>query len=315
MSDHSKIEWTDHTFNPWWGCARVSPGCAHCYAESFAKRYGHDVWGKDGLRRFFSDKHWNEPVKWNAAAERAGVRARVFCASMADVFEEHPALPPHRERLWDLIGRTPSLDWQLLTKRPENIAEMLPAVSWPNVWLGTTVEDQERAETRIPELLAVPQPVAVRFLSCEPLLGPVDLTRLRNPGVGGPMWSGDALRGGLWQQDPEGDRRGVQWLICGGESGPGARPMHPQWARDLRDQAVAAGVPFFFKQWGEYAPTTLRRPLQVDGVLYVGEWETVEAMRRKGKKAAGRVLDGRTWDAFPSAVALTSSGAKNLGNA
>lgn len=253
MSAGSSIEWTDHTFNPWWGCARVSPGCNHCYAESFAKRYGHDVWGKGGDRRFFGDKHWSEPLKWNAAAEKAGVRAKVFTASMADVFEEHPALPPQRERLWTLIERTPWLAWQLLTKRTENVLLMVPTTwlepgGWPaHAWIGATVEDQVRARTRVGHLRRLPAPV--RFLSCEPMVGPVAP-----------------------------DLEGIQWVICGGESGPGARPMDPQWARSLRDQCAAAGVPFLFKQWGQHDE---------------------HGVRRASKHDAGRLLDGRTHDEFP----------------
>src|SRR5690348_736847 len=192
MGEGTKIQWTDHSFNPWWGCTRVSPGCEHCYAEAFAKRTGLG-WGVAAERRFFGDKHWNEPRRWNAAAEKEGRRHRVFCASMADVFEDRPELAPWRERLWDLIDETPWLDWQLLTKRPENVNRLVTPAwhtgAWPeNVWLGTTVEDQRRAEERIPELLNCA--AKVRFLSCEPLLGPVDL-----------------------------DLDGIQWVIVGGESG------------------------------------------------------------------------------------------------
>jgi protein gp37 len=304
MGEASKIEWTDHTFNPWWGCARVSPGCQHCYAESFAKRYGHDVWGKNGARRFFGDKHWSEPVKWNAKAEAEGVRRRVFCASMADVFEDHPALPDQRDRLWDLIGRTPWLDWLLLTKRPENVAAMVPGGhDWPaNVWPGTTVEDQERASLRVPVFLGATWGATVRFLSCEPLLGPLDLTASLG-------WRG--ARGCL-ADDPDVRQwgalcgAGIDWVICGGESGRGARPMNPDWARSLRDQCVAAGVPFFFKQWGEYLPeeragavVELDRLAPNQSVTAGNGIDTHTLYSRVGKKAAGRELDGRTWDEFP----------------
>src|SRR5262245_52074261 len=176
MGKDSGIEWTHHTFNPWWGCMKVSPGCEHCYAETFSIRVGKKVWGPKADRRFFGDAHWAEPLKWNAVAARAGERHRVFCASMADVFEDRRELDGHRARLWRLIAATPHLDWLLLTKRPENLARMLPWYShwenrvafepdepWPNVWLGTTVEDQQRADERIPHLLR--SPAAVRFLS------------------------------------------------------------------------------------------------------------------------------------------------------
>jgi protein gp37 len=272
MGAKTRIEWTDHTFNPWWGCAHVSPGCVNCYAEAFSKRTGHDVWGAKGERRLFGDKHWNEPVTWDAAARQAGRTELVFCASMADVFEEHPAVLEARIRLWRLIAATPNLCWQLLTKRPENVLGMVPGrwrKRWPeNAWIGTTTEDQQRADERIPVLLNIPAPV--RFLSCEPLLGPVDLSTWLGvefmesfEGYGHEMFS--ALQGRV---GPDG---GLHWVIVGGESGLNARPMSATWARELRDQCVAAGTAFFFKQWGGRTP-----------------------------KANGRELDGRTWDGTPS---------------
>jgi len=283
MGANSAISWTHHTFNPWWGCEKVSPACAHCYAETWAKRTGHDSLWK-GERRFFGDKHWNEPMKWQRAAQDAGERRRVFCASMADVFEDREELIPHRARLFDLIRRTPNLNWLLLTKRPENIAAFLEAMrssfgdghstrvmltDWThhdgpnaphNVWLGTTVENQEMADKRIPELLKVP--AAVHFLSCEPLLGPVSL---------------EMCEGGLVEDEDGAPYPGqIDWVICGGESGANARPMNVEWARLLRNQCEAAKVPFHFKQWGEH----------LSGL-------------RTGKKAAGRLLDGVLHDAFP----------------
>lgn len=255
----TKIQWTDHTFNPHWGCARVSPGCENCYAEAFAKRTGHKVWGANADRREFGDKHWAEPLKWNRDAEKAGVRRRVFCASMADVFEDHPVAQRSRERLWPLIEQTPHLDWQLLTKRPDAIAGYLPqtwGAGWPNVWLGTTVEDQKRADERIAPLLRVP--AAVRFLSCEPLLGPVDLCRTRfdeaNP-------SFDMLRFGFWDTPygfancSEAHRRfgrPIDWVIVGGESGPRARRFDAEWARAIVTQCRDAGVAVFVKQMGAH---------------------------------------------------------------
>jgi protein gp37 len=166
---NSKIEWTHHTFNPWWGCTKVSDACAHCYAETFAKRTGHDVWGPDKPRRFFGDKHWEAPLLWNDQAKKAGERQRVFCASMADVFEDYNGpknleLLNARSQLWRLIEQTPNLDWLLLTKRPENILRFLPQ-AWDQtsrLWIGTTVENQEQANKRIPELLKVP--ARIRFL-------------------------------------------------------------------------------------------------------------------------------------------------------
>src|SRR5579862_1495352 len=143
MGRNSSIEWTHHTFNPWWGCAKVSPGCENCYAETWARRVGQDLWGVKNDRRFFTDKHWDEPLRWNEEAESDGERKRVFCASMADVFEDRADLKPWRERLWTLIEKTASLDWLLLTKRPQNISGFVPWKDrWPqNIWLGTTVED------------------------------------------------------------------------------------------------------------------------------------------------------------------------------
>jgi protein gp37 len=237
VGESTAIAWTDHTFNPWWGCERVSPGCQHCYAETFAKRTGHDVWGKTAERRFFGDKHWAEPLKWNAAAEAAGAPALVFCSSMADVFEDRPELVAHRERLFDLIEATPHLIWQLLTKRPQNIHPMTQ-FRWfhgfPfNVWVGTTVEDQQRAYERIPILAKVP--ATVRFLSMEPLLGSVDLDEwLPDPGHGIPT--------------------SFEWVIVGGESGPGHRPLNVDHARDVVAQCTWA-VPVFFKQHGGRTPT------------------------------------------------------------
>ena len=224
MGQESTIEWTDHTFNPWWGCTKISSGCDHCYADALSSRYGHNVWGADAPRRFFGDKHWAQPVKWNRDAEKAGVRRRVFCGSMCDWAEGRPDQAEARARLFDLIESTPDLDWQLLTKRPGAIRHLVPShwlITPPaNVWYGTSVEDQEQADKRIPQLLNVP--ATIRFLSCEPLIGPI--TNVALPGI--------------------------HWIIAGGESGIGRRPADPAWFRDLRDSCQATGVAFFFKQWG-----------------------------------------------------------------
>jgi protein gp37 len=293
MGADTKIEWARHTFNPWVGCTKLSPACDHCYAEAWAKRTGQaHLWA--GERRRTTAANWREPLKWNRDAEAIGVRYRVFCASLADVFDNQ-ADDQWRSDLFALIEDTPHLDWLLLTKRPQNVAKMI----WPkwdaglpqNIWLGTTVENQEEADRRIPHLLAAP--AAIRFLSCEPLLGPVDLSMLHYDGV----TNIDALRGrhGL---SFGADCAKIDWVIAGGESGPGARPMHPDWARSLRDQCAAAGVPFFFKQWGEHAPYDRGR---VDSALLATPKALDEPMGRFGKKLAGRVLDGRTHDAFPEA--------------
>jgi protein gp37 len=249
MAEGTKIEWADHTFNPWTGCTKVSPGCDHCYAEGWSKRSGHVSWGPHAPRRRTSPATWQAPLKWNLAAEQAGRRARVFCASLADVFDNHHSiLDDWRYDLWLTIERTPHLDWLLLTKRPQNWLRFVPPAwrsDWPeNVWLGTTVENQTEADRRIAHLLATP--ARVRFLSCEPLLGPVALDMILTPDMGLYALSGVRSDG----SGPSGFSLGprINWVICGGESGPGARPMHPDWARSLRDQCQAEGVPFFMKQ-------------------------------------------------------------------
>jgi protein gp37 len=246
----SKIEWTDYTFNPWWGCARVSPACRSCYADTLATRYGHDqLWRRKGPRRMMSDAHWKQPLKWNRDAERDGTPKRVFCASMADVFEDHPDVVEPRKRLWDLIENTPRLHWQLLTKRPENVAAMAPwGADWPeNVWLGTSVENQRWAEARIPHLLAAP--ARTRFLSCEPLLGPVDLSRWLGVEYGEVVgdWIPEMFAALNGRVGPAG---GLHWIICGGESGAKPRATELDWVRTLLGQCEAAGVPAFMKQLG-----------------------------------------------------------------
>jgi protein gp37 len=309
MGENSGIEWTDHTFNPWSGCQRVSPGCDHCYAAALAKRSPRTFgsWEPGGERKRTSEAYWRQPLAWHRKAEKEGKRARVFCGSMCDVFDnEVPA--EWREYLWALILDTPWLDWLLLTKRPSNIRRMLPSpwmCAWPleNVWLGTTVENQQEADRRIPELLAVP--ARVRFLSCEPLLGPVDLRRVEGRRQGKHL---DALLG--IHRDTvthycDGYTGRIHWVIAGGESGPGARPMRPAWARDLRDQCAEAGVPFFFKQWGEWADVA-----QMDARLGTlpnlppadpwGEGPDRGRTFRVGKKLAGALLDGREHREVPT---------------
>lgn len=251
MGKNSGIEWTDHTFNPWWGCEKVSPACDRCYAESSAKRWGHDIWGKDSPRRFFGDKHWNEPMKWELDAIRAGKPALVFCASMADVLEAREDLEDPRIRLWRLIEDTPHLRWLLLTKRPENYETMLPP-EWlerprANVWVGTTVENKRRAEERIAHLVKVP--AVVRWLSVEPLLDELDL-------------SAD-FRTALVQETGRVDDRGIHmvcteaaplihWVIIGGESGHDCRIMDLNWARKIVEDCRKAGVAAFVKQLGGF---------------------------------------------------------------
>lgn len=265
MGERTEIGWTDHTFNPWWGCARVSPACEHCYAEAFAKRTGHDVWGKHAPRRTLSDHQWREPLRWNDKAAVAGRPALVFCASMADVFEDRQDLDALRFRLFELIGATPWLRWQLLTKRIDRVAALVPAGwlsgGWPsNVWIGTTVEDQRRADERVPELLKLPAPI--RFLSAEPLLEAVTLRPewLVPPAIvcGRPSPSSAASSVAIAAViRAAGARLGarlVDWVIVGGESGPRFRPMNPEHARALCESVRSAGVPLFFKQWGGLRP-------------------------------------------------------------
>jgi protein gp37 len=255
MAEQTAIQWTDATFNPWWGCERVSPACAHCYADTLARRYGHTLWDRGSPRRFLSEEHWRQPLRWNRRAERQGLPKKVFCASMADVFEERRELDRWRERLWELIEATPMLQWQLLTKRPENVWPMVPwRARWPeNVWIGTSVENS-RQTFRVDILRELP--AAVRFISAEPLLGSLFL-------------NGKPSRQAL-------SLDGVDWVIAGGESGPRHRPVDLDWVRELRDACLATRVPFFYKQrggrtsksggrdldgrtWSEFPPTPPRR--------------------------------------------------------
>jgi protein gp37 len=267
MSENSKIEWTHHTFNPWWGCAKVSPGCDHCYAEALGNRFG-TKWGVDTERRVFGEQHWQDPIKWNAKAAVAGERHRVFCSSMADVFDKNS--PPNaRERIWQLMRVTPHLDWLLLTKRIGNAERMLPpdwGDGYRNAWLGISVVNQEEAARDIPKLLATP--ARIRFLSMEPLLEQVDITPWLRPGAA--------------------HENVIDWIIVGGESGPKARPMDRSWVESLREQCAAAGTAFFFKQWGEFMP--IADPINAPPV-----------MRKVGRKIAGRELDGRTYNNIPEA--------------
>lgn len=272
MAKDSRIEWTHHTFNPWWGCVKISPACAHCYAETWAKRLGAKIWGRDAPRRFFNDDHWRHPIRWNAEAERDQARRRVFCASMADVFEIRAELNDWRARLWPLIELTPWLDWLLLTKRPQNIQRMAPwRDKWPtNVWLGTTAETQKHADIRIPHLLD--SPARIHFISAEPLLGPLSLVGYR----------------------------GIDWVIAGGESGHNARPTDPDWIRSLRDECRTSGIAFHFKQWGHWAPEVPHGITAKQKLRLVSRRSVQTTLYALGKSAAGRTLDGRTWDQFPA---------------
>lgn len=367
MGQNSKIEWTDHTFNPWIGCTAVSPGCVNCYAEEidrkrFSKTLGGGTkdqpiihFGKGAPRYRTSDQNWKKPLRWNGSAGRSwqcpdclGVttdpefrqveqiyacqdcekrmhpyRPRVFCASLADWLDDEVPIEWLADLL-KLIHDTPAIDWLLLTKRPQNWKERCfeslhtweemrfrnAPTKWTNfsawlsnwigghetphnIWIGTTVEDQTRADQRIPELLKIP--AKVRFLSCEPLLGPVEFSDVTHRSDAVSQLGKKALDG-------------IHWLICGGESGPGARPMHPEWARSLRDQCQAAGVAYFLKQWGEFV-TEMQSP---EDIILPGSswlpWSTLKEgiakgdmteVYKVGKKAAGRLLDGREWNEVP----------------
>ena len=276
MAKDSGIEWTHHTFNPWWGCVRITPACAHCYADSWARRVGLSLWGGDAPRRFFSEAHWREPLKWDAQAARLGVRARVFCASMADVFEPRSDLDLWREKLWGVIEKTPHLDWLLLTKRPGHIKNVYPWATAPreNVWLGTTAENQRWADRRIERLLSVD--ARVRFLSCEPLLSAIDLS--------------------CWLEQGR-----INWVIAGGESGAEARPTHPNWIRSLRDQCSTHGVPFHFKQWGHWSPEAQGEPAKKI-IELPDEAGRLERLSWRPKRLSGRLLDGLTYDGYPQSA-------------
>ena len=360
MSEKTNIEWCDSTWNPLRGCSRVSEGCRNCYAEKLAYRFsgagqpyeglavlknGHASWTGD-VR--LVEEHLLDPLKWKKPQ-------RIFVNSMSDVFHEN--VPDEWiDRIFAVMALCPQHVFQLLSKRPERMRDYMSndwgtrvanqLVRWlsddaittkqfeqkryrlteplPNVWLGVSVEDQKTADERIPLLLQIP--AALRFVSCEPLLGPLEL-RVRETDPDDPAlgWSSDALfPWDMWRSDDGLSSDGplhprIDWVICGGESGPGARPMHIDWARGLRDQCVAAEVPFFFKQWGEWRPpmegetyTTAdglagKPPaylVESSGMVNcfhrAGE-ENPQVMLRVGKKKAGAVLDGREWKQFPEA--------------
>lgn len=275
MAETTKISWCDSTWNPWIGCTKVGPGCDHCYAEALMDKRWHKVqWGAGQARKRTSAANWRQPLLWereHEAFEQAhGRRRRVFCASLADVFDK--VAKGWQQDLFALIRATPHLDWLLLTKRIGNADTMIedsicdmeiaddPSYTpwpWPNVWLGITVVSQEEADRDIPKLLATP--ARVRFLSIEPMLGPVDLRQLRGFHNGAVPQTHDCLSGHSsdtpWgyvrdkRPDPFGRGR-IDWVICGGESGTQARPMQEEWARSLAQQCKAAGVAFMMKQMG-----------------------------------------------------------------
>jgi protein gp37 len=350
---NTKISWANHTFNPWKGCTKVSPACDNCYAEALVDRRFHAVkWGAGQPRERTTPKNWREPLKWNAEAAAKGVRYRVFCASLADVFDNEID-PQWRTDLFKLISETPELDWLLLTKRIGNVDRMLADTltamgctgkmghnnhsylalwPWPNVWIGATICNQEEADRDIPKLLKVQ--AAKRFLSMEPLLGPVEFrwTPYAHQATGETYREYLDRTGRVNEFEA---LRKVDWVIVGGESGSNARPMHPNWVRALRNQCEQTGVAFHFKQWGEYRPATgvdeatthprivsdrkaqfpdnptardfanfsgcFHMPHQVEAMLDRPNSAPVDcAMVRVGKEEAGRDLDGRTWNEVPA---------------
>ncbi len=316
MGKTTGIPWCDHTFNSWIGCVEKSDGCKNCYAkhDTFPRRersHGCELWGASAIRHITSNAYWRQPLAWDREAERAGVMRSVFCGSLCDVFEARDDLIETRYRLWNLIEQTPHLRWLLLTKRPENIEGMLPAQwsSWgyfqlhgdmpkpytaffpPNVWLGVTAENSEQFMARWPMLENIGRRwyVPVLFISAEPLLGPInmadDLTEFDEHEEDNTIWV-----------------RGIDWVIVGGESGPHARPMHPQWARSLRDQCAEAEVPFFFKQHGEWLhESQFTEDAQREAGLESARMEAKDGFQfvRVGKKLAGDLLDGREHKEFP----------------
>ncbi|MCX5545505.1 phage Gp37/Gp68 family protein [Paraburkholderia sp. CNPSo 3076] len=322
--ENTTIEWADHTFNPFLGCSKVSPGCDHCYAEQLLdKRLQKVAWGPSQPRVRTSPANWRKPLTWNTRHDEFfaihGRRQRVFCASLADVFD-NAVDPAWRADLFDLIDRTPNLDWLLLTKRIGNVMPMinetaarrfdLECLHEPrlpdNVWLGATIVNQTEADRDIPKLLEVP--ARIKFLSMEPLLGSVDISDWLVPAFphcagfeqGGSMEDGYCAHCAGHKSDPihrPGMHDFVDWVICGGESGPHARPPHPAGPRALRDQCATSGTAYHFKQWGEWAPA----PEVVDagGPLF-HRFEDGTWMQRVGKKAAGRLLDGRMHNDFPT---------------
>lgn len=266
MAENSGIKWTHNTYNHWFGCAKVSPACKHCYAEEFVtKRLKLPVWGSHAGRHLSSPANRKKPFSWDRRAAEKGEKTLVFCSSLSDVFEDREELKPWREELFRMIEKTPNLIWLLLTKRADKMASLASEAGWvetwpENVWAGVTVENQSMAEERIPYLLTVPlHENGKRFLSMEPLLGPVDLTVLRCPSFldrTGPSYF-NALDGITFEGDGEYNgslAHSLDWVIVGGESGSGARSMNVGWALDIQCQVESTRrkkVAFFFKQLGD----------------------------------------------------------------
>lgn len=331
MGEVTKIEWCTHTWSPWIGCTKLTAACDHCYAADMAKRYGWAEFVAGAPRHRTSAAYWKKPLAWNRQAEAAGRSATVF-ASLCDPFDAEVS-DDWRADYMAVIEQTPHLEWLLLTKRPSVARKYFDGRHMPaNVRLGITGETQDLLEQRTRELMAI-RTRLLPFLSAEPLLGALRLDDIDDHGA-----SRDALRGEVWvpgagsisSQTIRANRFG--WVISGGESGPKARPSHPDWFRSLRDQCQAAGVPFFFKQWGEWLPWSQFTDALVDddpeqtrfatmewdfGVDKAdGEWRNVgrpmwcdsqdgniddeHCVGRVGKKAAGALLDGKEWRQFPT---------------
>ncbi|MGB3898148.1 MAG: phage Gp37/Gp68 family protein [Mesorhizobium sp.] len=307
MGEITAISWCDHTFNPWIGCTKVSPACDGCYAEALMdKRYGRVEWGApgrgNGTRVRTSAGNWRQPIRWNKKAEKAGTRPFVFCSSLADVFDNQVPTA-WRTDLFELIRTTPRLVWLLLTKRPQNIVRQYGAafdMSWPrNAAIGTTVEDQERADKNIPALLEAKAELnpAFAFLSCEPLLGPIDLMTIQRPSPLGSMSALPCEPSGVY----------VDWVITGGETDQGghkARPTHPDWYRSLRDQCAAAGVAYHHKQNGEWLggdqiPEDEVIPSGIANDCGITGADDNRRVWRVGKARSGRLLDGVEHNARP----------------
>lgn len=266
MAENTKIEWADHTFNPWIGCTRISGACDHCYAADLSSRYGWAAWGAGEARQRTKPANWKKPVQWNAKAAKTGERPRVFCLSLGDWADaEVPA--QWRADLFDLIDQCRNLDWLLLTKRHALARKYLPATPWPHVRIGMTVEDQKMADVRLPRLAELAKAGWRTFVSYEPALGPVN-----------------------WR--PWLESGAIGWFIGGGESGPKARPARPDWFRAPRDACAETSTPFLFKQWGDWHPDALAFT-DTDG-------RCPPPNMRVGKKAAGRLLDGIEHNGFPA---------------
>lgn len=306
MGETSAIEWTDATVNFWWGCTNVGPGCDHCYAEAMDKRFGPSHWGTGTPRRQIASA-----TTTLAKLNRQGGK-RVFIQSMSDLFDNEVPTDWFAEA-WEGIQRATRCRIQIVTKRISMVEKRLAVTGWPtwpqHAGLMITVVNQAEAARDIPRLLALKAKLGIPWvgLSMEPLLGPVDLTQIRTMQFSGAE-AVDALTG--YGLDIFGERTRklpkIDWVIVGGESGPKARPMHPDWARSLRDQCQSAGVPFFFKQWGEWSPVSFddlaseeMESLEIEGKL---DGFHDQPMLRVGKARAGRLLDGREWNDMPGAL-------------